>query len=223
MLQAMLFDLDGTLIDTAADLGDALNRLRQDYGQPPLPLADIRPAIGQGSRHLLKCGFGITPADARFPLLQQRLFDYYAAHLTRNTQPFQGIKEVLSFLAQIKIPWGIVTNKPKRFTEPLVEALQLKNAACIISADHVSRPKPDPDGILLACKTLAVQPSCCIYVGDTEQDVRASQAANMPVWVALYGYYHPEQNPQTWQADDYLIEPIEIVSKLQKRLTDYVS
>lgn len=209
---AVLFDLDGTLLDTANDLGAALNDLLALYAKPPLALADIRPCAGRGSRGLIKLGFNIDDCDHRFPELSQQFMRFYENHMLRTTQLFVGMDEVLITLEQNNIPWGIVTNKPKQFSIELIRHLQLHDrAVCLISGDSLEKRKPHPEPILHACDMLKRDPANCIYIGDSEIDVIASKAAGTSTLVALYGYIPKEENPLLWQADGFVNKPEDIL------------
>jgi len=204
-IKAVLFDLDGTLLDTANDLGSALNHLLQNYQLPPIPFKRIRPAAGAGCRGLLKLGMNIEPSDERYPALCEELLALYQQYVVKTTHFFPGIEKTLDFLEQNAIPWGIVTNKPALFTEQLVIHLKLnQRAACVISGDSLPTRKPHPEPILHACRILRQAPENCLYVGDSIVDVQACKAAGNPSLVALYGYIPPGENPRSWQADGYI-------------------
>lgn len=215
VIRAVLFDLDGTLADTALDLGHALNLLRAQHGLPALSQNHIRPQASHGARGLLHLGFAVTPADARFVELRAAFLDLYALHICDHTQVFPGIAQLLEDLESRKIPWGIVTNKPARFTLPLMQKLGLeKRAACIISGDSAARPKPHPDTLLAAAACLQVAPAHCLYVGDAERDVAAALAAGMPALVAAYGYIAEDDAPQDWGARAIINTPEEVLDHL---------
>jgi phosphoglycolate phosphatase len=212
MPEAILFDLDGTLADTAPDLGGATNLLRAEHGLPPLPLDYLRPHASAGARGLLKAGLNITPDDADYPLMQQRFLALYETNLCLGTRPFQGIPELLDTLEAQGIRWGIVTNKVARFTLPLIEALGLKRrTACVISGDSTPRPKPFPDPLLLASASIGIDPTRCTYVGDDERDVVAGRSAGMKTIVALWGYIGTKKPPVDWGADNMALSPQDIL------------
>lgn len=210
-MSAVLFDLDGTLIDTAHDLGFALNVLRERYGQPPLPYSEIRPVASHGSKGLLALGFGIGASDANFKAMVDEYLEIYAAVLTRQPDYLPGIETLLITLTEAKIPWGIVTNKPRRFSEPLIQSVPFISGhladytGCLFCGDDAPNPKPSPETLLMACKQLDVQPQEVIYVGDAARDVEAGRRANMETVVALFGYLSKEDEPDTWGAD-YLVD-----------------
>ena len=214
-IHTVLFDLDGTLLDTAPDLAYALNQQLLKHGLPELPLATIRPHVGYGVRALLKVGFQIDANHPRHTALTEEFLALYQTHLARETILFPGIERVLQHLDDQHIPWGIVTNKPARFTFDLLKAMQLHHrAACIICGDSLSKRKPDPDQILHALAQLNTEPRHCLYIGDTEIDVIASKAAGTHSLVALYGYVMPTEDPYTWQADGYVQQAIDIIEWL---------
>lgn len=210
--KAVLFDLDGTLVDTAPDLGFALNALLQEHQRPTLDYARIRPVASHGSAGLLKLGFGITSVHPGFKSMQERFLQLYADNISRESALFPGMQTVLDGLADAGIRWGIVTNKPAFLTEPLAAALGLtETAACIISGDTTAHSKPHPDPLLKACELMALTPADCIYVGDAERDVQASHATNMRCVVAKYGYLGEDDQPQNWHADCLINHPHEIL------------
>ena len=214
MIQAVLLDLDGTLADTAPDLGYALNQLRAKRQLPPLPLAATRPVTSNGVRGLLKIGFDLTPEHADYAALKDEFLAIYTANLCRETRLFPGMGELLTELEQRRIAWGVVTNKPQRFTEPLLERLGvLERAACVISGDSVGQLKPHPAPLLAAAKSIDVAPSSCLYFGDDRRDVVAARAARMPVAVALFGYLDGGA-PETWGADALLDHPLDLIELL---------
>lgn len=220
MIRAVLFDLDGTLLDTAPDLSFALNQVREQHNMEPLPLAVIRPLAGYGSRAMLKLGFDIDENHPHYNGILESFLNAYHANLTRSTALFPDMEKVLRHLEERHIPWGIVTNKPSRFTYDLLKAMRLDHrAACIICGDSLSKRKPAPDQILHACDKLKLPVEDCVYVGDTEIDVIASKAAGTKSLVALYGYIGLTEHPQNWQADGYVNAPAEIIHWLQEYQT----
>lgn len=211
-INAVLFDLDGTLLDTAYDLGLALNHLLQDHEEPPIPFETIRPAAGSGCRGLLKLGMNIAPHDARYPLLCEKLLALYQQYLLKTTHFFPGIESTLTFLEKNNIPWGIVTNKPAKYTDQLILHLQLdRRTTCVISGDTLSKRKPHPEPILHACQLLNQNPEKCLYIGDSAIDIQACKAAGSPSLAALYGYIPAEEDPKAWDADGYIHHPLEII------------
>lgn len=200
--RAVLFDLDGTLLDTAPDFVLALNALRAEQALPPLAPATIRSHVSHGSAALICAGLGLAVDDPDFEQRRLRLLELYAQVLAQAAVPFAGVEEVLATLEGRALPWGIVTNKPGWLTMPLLAALGLdQRAACIICGDSTPRAKPYPDPLLAAASTLALDPADCLYVGDAERDVEAARAAGMAVLVALYGYIGVDEHPEHWGGD----------------------
>lgn len=220
-MSAVLFDLDGTLIDTAHDLGHALNVLRARYDKPALPFEQIRPVASHGSKGLLALGFGLDDADDNFETMVDEYLSLYAAVLTRKPDYLPGIEELLLALTEAKIPWGIVTNKPRRFAEPLIQAVPFLSgylidyAGCLLCGDDALKPKPSPDTLLMACDQLNVNAQEVIYVGDAARDVEAGRAAKMETVVALFGYLSDDDQPDLWGAD-YLVSKAEEILPLVK-------
>lgn len=215
MTRAVLFDLDGTLADTAQDLGAALNRLLQEHGKSPLPYASIRPVASHGARGLINLGFGIDRDHPEFEPLRQRFLDYYDTGFADLTTIFDGINNLLQQLAQRDIAWGVVTNKPMRFTDRLVPALPWSvQPGVIVSGDTVGVPKPDPRPLLYAAEKLGVAPEQCIYLGDAERDVEAAIAAGMKPLIANYGYIADTDLPESWGAAGFIDRPEQLIDYL---------
>jgi len=207
-LRTVLFDLDGTLADTAPDLAFALNSLLEQEGREALPLAVIRPVVSLGSPGLLFLGFALRPADAGYAELRQRLLDIYAHHITRNTRLFPGMTELLSGLEARGMNWGVVTNKPAFLTDPLIDRLGLaQRAACVVSGDTTAHCKPHPAPLLYACKQAGSEAPQCLYVGDAHCDIEAGRRAGMKTLVALFGYLPAQENPADWGADGMIDHP----------------
>lgn len=205
----VLFDLDGTLLDTAPDLGAAVNRLRAEHGRPPLTDAAIRPYVSAGAPGLIKLGLGIARDDARFAELRARLLELYAEHLAELTRPFPGINELLARLDAAGTAWGIVTNKPAFLTTPLLAAIpEMHSAAAVVSGDTLAQHKPDPAPVLHACALANVAAERSVFFGDDRRDVDAGRKAGTATAVALYGYIGIEEEPGTWGADA-LFEDVE--------------
>ncbi|MDE1982922.1 MAG: HAD-IA family hydrolase [Betaproteobacteria bacterium] len=215
MIRGILFDLDGTLADSAPDLGWALNTLLDRYGRPPVALDRLRRRASQGARGLLEEGFGVRPEDPFFEELRDEFLTLYRDNLSRRTVLFEGVPELLASLDARGLPWGIVTNKLARFTGPLVEALGLaQRAACVVSGDSYARPKPYPDPLLGAAGELALAPAELLFVGDDERDMVAAQAAGMDGIVARYGYLGEGTPPETWHARGWIDHPRELMAFL---------
>ncbi len=212
MVTTVLFDLDGTLVDTAPDLGHALNLQLEKHNKPKLSDAVIRPVASHGSRGLLNLGFGLAPDDDEFIQMRDEYLDIYEAVITRSPMLFTGMQSALNMIVARSLSWGIVTNKPARFTVPLVKSLNLySQAACVVSGDDAPHPKPSPETLFLACKHAQVKPENCIYVGDAERDIQAGQAAGMKTIAALYGYIGTNDKPEAWGADHLIHAPEEIL------------
>jgi phosphoglycolate phosphatase len=216
-IQAVLFDLDGTLLDTAPDLLYALNQIRLANHLPELPLVSIRPIANLGAKAMIKKGFDIEENDSQFAILRQQFMAFYEKHIADATRLFPHVEKVLAYLEDRTIPWGIVTNKLTAHVTLLLKALNLdKRAACVICGDTLPRSKPDPLPILHASQLLKTDPRQCVYVGDAITDVLASKAANTKSIVALYGYINQDDDPYAWKADGYVHEPIEIIEWLEQ-------
>ena len=202
MLDAVFFDLDGTFADTARDLGATLNRLRAELGLAPVALSHLRPHTSAGVRGMLGAGMGIAPSDPRYPELHRRYLEIYAAHLCDETVLFAGMADLVDTLERCRLPWGIVTNKPQRFTHPLMERLGYhRRAAAIVSGDSTPTPKPSPAPLLLAARIAGVAPHRCAYIGDDERDVTAGRAAGMRTVAVRYGYLGEGLPIENWGAD----------------------
>ena len=213
LIKAILFDLDGTFADTAPDLAAALNHVRGLHKQPPLPLATIRPQASHGSVGLLRLGFGIGPDAPEFNELREAFLAYYTAHICDQTTLFAGMEQLVDTLEQRGLPWGIVTNKPHRFTVPLMRALGMASrAACLISGDTCARAKPYPDPMFKACEIMGIAPANCIYLGDDLRDMEAGKAAGMHCIIAGYGYLDVRADIGNWQADGDINTPLELLN-----------
>jgi phosphoglycolate phosphatase len=214
-IDAVLFDLDGTLADTAGDLGLALNRVRADRRLPPVPLADLRAHASSGARGLLGAGMGITPESADYEELREAFLAHYSACLAETTVLFAGVAELLDALEQRRMRWGIVTNKFSRYTGPVVSALALADrASTVVSGDTTPHAKPHPAPLLHAAGELNVPPSRCIYVGDDLRDIVAGNAAGMPTIVAEYGYMGNGGASDTWPATGWIANPLALLDWL---------
>ena len=216
MFEAVLFDLDGTIADTAPDLGAALNRLRSEEGLADVPFEVLRPVVSSGVRGLLRVGFGLVPDDPQYGDLARRFLSQYLNALCVKTTLFDGVPELLDALDARAVPWGIVTNKQERFTLPLLQALSLAHrAGCIVSGDTAPHPKPHPDPLLYASAALRVAPGRCLYVGDDFRDVQAGRAAGMTTAVVSYGYLGDGEPVENWGADCLVDSPAEILRLLR--------
>jgi len=212
---AVLFDLDGTLADTALDLASALNVLLLERGLAPVAPELARPHTSSGARGLIKIGFGMTPADPDYAALRDRFLELYAASMCVATRLYAGIPELLATLEARNLPWGVVTNKPARFTAPLLDLLGLSNrAACIVSGDTTPKVKPAPDSLLRAASDMGIPAAACLYIGDDLRDIQAARAANMASLAAAWGYLGVDGGPLTWGADAVIDHPEEILGYL---------
>jgi N-acetyl-D-muramate 6-phosphate phosphatase len=199
---AVLFDLDGTLADTAADLAAALNRVRADRSLAPLPFAALRGYASHGARGLLRAGMGATKDDADYEPLREAFLAYYESGMLNHSRLFDGAEVMLAELERRGLRWGIVTNKAQRFTLPLVKHLALvPRAGTVISGDTTPHAKPHPAPLFAAAKALGIAATDCVYVGDAERDITAGIAAGMKTLVARYGYFAPEDTPERWPAN----------------------
>ena len=212
MPEAVLFDLDGTLIDTAPDMGGALNNLLIEENLPPLPLEFIRPFVSQGGLVLTRLGFAERVAEAEIEPLRQRFLQHYRAVVADNSRLFDGLELVLEDLEARAIPWGIVTNKPEWLTHPLLEQLGLATrSAVVIGGDTLAQRKPHPRPLLEAARRIGIDNEQCIYVGDDERDIVAGKAARMKTLVAAYGYIEDADTIDSWNADGIIDRPTDLL------------
>ena len=216
-LKAVLFDLDGTLLDTAPDMVAALNALRAQESLPPLPYETVRSAVSHGAARVVKVGFPEADGETQ-QKLQQRFLNIYRGALSRETRLFPGMDTVLANLAGRGIKLGIVTNKAAWLTDPLLVELGLRPLfACVVSGDTVTERKPHPMPMLHAATLAGVAPGECIYVGDAERDVQAAHAAAMPALVANYGYLRADEDSALWGGDGYLSQPLDLLDWIEAR------
>ncbi|MBK1874281.1 MULTISPECIES: HAD family hydrolase [unclassified Marinobacter] len=201
-LSTVLFDLDGTLIDTAPDFIRCLNELRQMEGLPALPAEHIRRSVSNGARAMVRVGFGLEPEHPGYLAKHTAFLDLYEAGVAVETRLFEGMDSLLESLEQRGIPWGIVTNKPVRFAAPLIQALGLaKRCASLVCPDHVTDRKPHPESLFLACQQIGAEPEQAVYVGDHERDIVAGRNARMKTIAVRYGYIEEPETVDLWQAD----------------------
>jgi len=216
-IQAVLFDLDGTLIDSAPDLGAAVDKMRVDRGMPSLPLMHYRPMAGAGARGMIALAFGFTPEHPEYDAMKEEFFRNYEACMTKRTFAFEGVVQMIDALVAAPLPWGVVTNKSKRFAEPLTQAMPLfKTAAVVISGDTTPYAKPHPEPLFEAARRLGIDPTACVYVGDDERDIVAGHAAGMKTVAATYGYLGVQSDVQKWQAHANIQSPLELSRLLPK-------
>ncbi len=214
-IKTVLFDLDGTLIDTAPDMAAALDLLCDEEKQDRLPFSQVRPIVSNGSVALVKLAFGEAIDEQTLERLKTRYLEIYQQHLAVHSELFDEMELLLQKLEQKKIKWGVVTNKPGWLTEPLMQALNLtQRAACIVSSDSTKNRKPHPEPMYLACKLANTQPDACVYIGDARRDIEAGRNAGMRTIIAQYGYIADTENTEEWHADHSIQTPSQILSLL---------
>ncbi|MDQ0012639.1 phosphoglycolate phosphatase [Variovorax boronicumulans] len=213
--QAVLFDLDGTLIDSAPDLGAAADKMRTDRGLESYPLERYRPHAGSGARGMLGVAFGITPDSPEFLALREEFFVAYERRMLLNTRVFEGVQVLIDAIQARGLLWGVVTNKSMRFTDPLTRAMPLfASAGAIVSGDTTPYAKPHPEPLYEAARRLGVPSEACIYVGDDERDIIAGRAAGMRTVAATYGYMGSQADATLWEADASISSPMELLHLL---------
>jgi phosphoglycolate phosphatase len=213
---AVLFDLDGTLIDSAPDLAGTANDLRREHGLPPLPFESLRPMVGAGARGMVGVAFGAKPGDAEFDRLRDAFLTRYAQRLLDQTALFDAMRPVLHALDEAGVRWGVVTNKAARFTEPIVDGLRLRSRlAALVCGDTTPHSKPHPAPLLEAARQLGLEVGACVYVGDDARDVVAGRAAGMATLAAQWGYLGDGAGVHEWGADAVLAEPAQLLNWLQ--------
>ena len=214
--QAVLFDLDGTLIDSAPDLGAAADKMRTDRSQPSLPLEHYRPMAGAGARGMLGIAFGMAPEHPEFMAYREEFFVNYENAMTERTVIFDGVPEMIAAIVQAGLPWGVVTNKSSRFTNPLTAAMPLfATAGAIVSGDTTPHAKPHPEPLFEAARRLGVDPARCVYVGDDERDIVAGLAAGMGTVAATYGYLGQQTDVARWNAHLQIDSPSALLKFLR--------
>lgn len=213
MIEAVLFDLDGTLVDTAPDMGAALNNLLIEEKLAPIPMDIIRPFVSQGALVLTKLGFSEHVPESEIESLRQRYLDHYRAIVADNSALFDGFEQVLESLDNQRTPWGIVTNKPEWLTTPLLEQLALNDdAAVVICGDSLEQRKPHPLPLIVAAETIGIDCQNCVYIGDDPRDIDAGRAAKMKTLIAAYGYIDQGIDLNQWQADGVIEKPIDLLA-----------
>jgi phosphoglycolate phosphatase len=214
-LRAVLFDLDGTVLDTAPDMVGALNRLLEEHALAPLPFDEVRSAVSHGAARVVKTGFPHAEAE-HLAALQQRFLEIYRGALCLETRLFAGMDEVLNTLTSWRMKSGIVTNKAAWLTDPLLTGLGIRERfACVVSGDTLAERKPHPLPLLHAAALADVRPGECVYVGDAQRDVQAAHAAEMPALVANYGYLRADEDSTVWGGDGYLNRPLDLLDWLK--------
>ncbi|MDB5841469.1 MAG: phosphoglycolate phosphatase [Herminiimonas sp.] len=216
--RAILFDLDGTLADTAPDLAAAANKLRTARGLAPAPYAKLRPFASAGARGLIGAAFGLKPGDEEYESLRIGFLENYESALVVDSRLFDGVTTMLETIRELGLLWGIVTNKASRFTDPLVPLIGLQRAGCVISGDTTAHSKPHPAPLLEAARRIGVAPGDCWYVGDDLRDIQAGQAAGMPTVAAAWGYCG-DAGPASWNADAVASAPLELLEMISKSRT----
>lgn len=214
--QAILFDLDGTLADTAPDLAAAVNLMRTTRGLPPAPYLNLRPVASAGARGLLAAGFDVTPEHPEYEEMRTEFLRNYEAAIADQSTLFPHVNALLNGLDELGIPWGIVTNKIERFTLPLLPMLGLQHAKCVVAGDTTAHPKPHPAPLLEAATRIGIRPQHCWYVGDDLRDIQAGQAANMQTVAAAWGYCGAIE-PTHWNADAILDSPLELLELVRAK------
>ncbi len=213
---AVLFDLDGTLVDTAPDLVAVLNRMLGERGRPPVPYAIARNEVSNGAVGLIRLGFGADLPPDELEILRAQFLEIYMLGVCVKSRIFIGLQRIFENLDHIR-PWGIVTNKPRAMTEPLLDALGLAGrAGSVVSGDTLPQRKPDPAPLLFAARELGLEPGRCIYVGDAVRDIEAGHAAGMRTIAAAWGYIRPQANPRDWGADVVIRHPEELLDALDR-------
>ena len=216
-IKTVLFDLDGTLADTAPDLAAALNSVLLAAGKSALPFEKIRPAVSHGGKALIEVGFDLPPDSDEAETLRLQLLDQYRGNIAQHTQLFPGMDKVLSYIEEHGNNWGVVTNKPGWLTNPLMAELKLdQRAVCIISGDTLDERKPHPAPLLHACDLAGSSPEHCVYIGDAERDIIAGNRAGMHTLLALFGYLEDNDQPHEWGADASVDSPEAILHWLNK-------
>ncbi|ROO28313.1 phosphoglycolate phosphatase [Salinisphaera orenii MK-B5] len=200
--RAVLFDLDGTLLHTAPDLAGAVNDMRVERGLEPLPLSELEPLCSYGGRGMLGRGLDLTPDDAEYAATFDAFIERYRARMTRDTHPYEGIRELVRAIVGDGCAWGVVTNKIESLATPLMDHMAFDPApGCVVGGDSAGVPKPDPAPLYLACERIGVAPARCIYIGDSDRDIDAGRAAGMATIGVAYGYIPPGDDIHGWQAD----------------------
>ena len=215
-LKAVLFDLDGTLVDSAPELGAAADKMRTDRGLTSLPLSAYRHMAGSGARGMLGIAFDITPDMPEFAQMREEFFVNYEARMLLNTPVFDGVPELIAALRNRGLQWGVVTNKSARFTEPLTQAMSLfATAGAVVSGDTTPFSKPHPAPLLEAARRIGLSQAECVYVGDDERDIVAGRAAGMRAIAATYGYMGAKADVSAWGADDSIESPLSLLQCLK--------
>jgi 2-phosphoglycolate phosphatase len=215
-VRAVLFDLDGTLIDSAPDLGAAADGMRVRRGMASKPQAEYRPHVGSGARGMLQVAFGMDTQHGDYERYKEEFFFHYESCMTQRTRPFEGVDQLVAALLGRGLRWGVVTNKAQRFTIPITRTMGLfDSASAVISGDTTPHAKPHPEPLLEAARRLSLLPAQCIYVGDDERDIRAGRSAGMGTVAARYGYLGAGADVASWGADAEISSPLQVLQLLQ--------
>lgn len=218
-LRAVLFDMDGTLLDTAPDFIAVAQAMRLARGLTPVPDQQIRDVVSGGARAMVLSAFDVDPMSGEFETLRLEFLERYQSHCAVFSRLYDGMEQLLQDIEQAKLIWGVVTNKPLRFAEPIMQQLGLASrSSVLVCPDHVSRSKPDPEPMLLACRKLQLDPSTVLFVGDDLRDIESGRAAGSKTAAVRYGYIHPDDNPGLWGADVVVDNPLELRSVLDRAL-----
>ncbi|KFX67867.1 phosphoglycolate phosphatase [Pseudomonas taeanensis MS-3] len=218
-LRAVLFDMDGTLLDSAPDFIAICQAMRTERGLPAIDDRLIREQISGGARAMVACTFSMDPQAEQFEALRLEFLERYQTHCAVLTRPFDGIDQLLADIEQAKLIWGVVTNKPLRYAEPIMQQLGLaERSAILICPDHVTHSKPDPEPMILACAQLDLDPASVLFVGDDLRDIESGRAAGTRTAAVTYGYIHPNDNPRNWGADVVVDHPLELRAILDRAL-----
>lgn len=210
-LRAVLFDMDGTLLDTAPDFIAVAQAMRQARGLSRIPDQQVRDVVSGGARAMVLSAFDVDPLSEEFETLRLEFLDRYQDHCAVESQLYDGMAQLLSEIEAADLLWGVVTNKPLRFAEPIMQQLGLSaRSAVLVCPDHVSKSKPDPEPMLLACSQLGLEPSTTLFVGDDLRDIESGRAAGSRTAAVRYGYIHPHDNPDEWGADIVIDHPLEL-------------
>ena len=216
-LRAVLFDMDGTLLDTAPDFIAVAQAMREARGLPRVPDQQIRDVVSGGARAMVLSAFDVDPASDEFEVLRLEFLDRYQEHCAVESQLYDGMAQLLSEIEEADLLWGVVTNKPLRFAEPIMHQLGLSSrSAVLVCPDHVSRSKPDPEPMLLACSQLGLPPARTRFVGDDLRDIESGRAAGSRTAAVRYGYIHPDDDPDQWGADLVVSHPLELRAVLNR-------
>ena len=218
-IKAVLFDMDGTLLDTAPDFIAVIQSMRADRGLPAVDEKTVRDVVSGGARAMVASAFEVDPLSDEFDPLRLDFLDRYQDHCAIHSHLFEGMEELLADLERARLTWGVVTNKPVRYAEPIMQALGLaKRSAVLVCPDHVTYSKPDPEPVLLACKQINIEPQAVIFVGDDRRDIDSGRAAGTKTAAVRYGYIHPEDNPAHWGADLVVDHPLELRDALDRAI-----